>query len=1034
MDKKTVLIKTSVGEVTISGLSGDMKRVMLLIDDKSTVEEVIKRAPPSLRGDLPEILQNLIDAELIRDKDKVVVASKIVVPKIVAPKPVAPPNDEELDFTSMVVSPSAAAMADEGARLKAKQEAESARLKAEQEALRKKAELEAAAKAKAEADAARIKAEQEAARLKAEMEEAKARAEAEARAKQEAEAARLKAEQEAARIKAEQEAARVKAELEAAAKAKAEAEAARIKAEQEAARIKAELEAAKARAEAEARALAEERARQEAEATRFKAEAEAARIKAEEAARLKAEQEAARIKAEQEAARIKAEQEEARIKAEQEAARIKAEQEEARIKAEQEAARIKAEQEEARIKAEQEAAARAKAEADERARQEAEVARIRAEEEVARIKAEAEAARIKAEQEVAIAKAELEAAQARADAEAKALAEERAKREAEAAQFKVEQEAAKEKAEQEVAERAKAEAEAARIKVEHEATQRQATEAAEKAKRDAQLAKQESLAASAAPVTPSSSPFQINLDVLNGGMTQASVQSVSQDEVRLKVDQEAAQRVAGEAKALEEQKAKQKAAEEMARLKEEQEAARLRAEQEVRAKAEEQALAAEQASAWAEAEQRAKVQANVNVEHAAQQAAVSKAKSTQKTISRARRKPLPVGKIFIGLVVLSIVAIFVLPLVWPLQEFIAPIEQRMSAQLKQPVKIGGISAAILPKPKVELQNVSIGAGEEVKVTAVAIFADPLTLFSEQKAISNIDLKGATLDGRRLEQLTSALKDIGGDVQYPIRHLTIQNLKVIAEGIDMPPLSGSADIVQGQFTRVVLHSDDSKFNIEVVPMQNRWQLSFGIKERALPLLPDLMFSDFNAKGMIGDSEVDFTEIDAHAYGGILTGSGKLNWRKGWQLQGRIQAKTMELVRLFPQFGVSGELFSDGSYSFQSSKLSQLGDTPKLDGSFSVNRGVINGIDMVETARLFSHDHLPGGRTHFDLLTGSVSLDNHVRRFRQLRITSGMLSATGSFEISASRQLSGSFNTEIKMRAGNNPLALLGTLDEPKLVAR
>lgn len=1005
MDKKTVLIKTSVGEVTISGLSGDMKRVMLLIDDKSTVEEVTKRAPPSLRGDLPEILQNLIDAELIRDKDKIVVAPKIVAPKIVTPKPVAPPLDEELDFTSMVASPSAAAMAEEGARLKAKQDAEAARLNAEQEALRKKAELEAAAKAKAEADAARIKAEQEAARLKAEMEAAKVRVEAEARAKQaeekakqEAEAARLKAEQEAARIKAEQEAARVKAELEAAAKAKAEAEAARIKAEQEAARIKAELEAAKARAEAEARALAEERARQEAEA--------------------------------------------ARLKAEQEAARIKAEQEAARIKAEQEAARIKAEQEAARIKAEQEAVARAKAEADERARQEAEAARIKAEEEAARIKAEAEAARIKAEQEAAIAKAELEAAKARADAEAKALAEERAKREAEAAQLKAEQEAEKAKAEQQAAERAKAEAaervraetEAARIRAEQEAAQRQAAEVAEKARQDAQLAKQETLAASAAQVVLTSSPFQINLDALNAGMAPAPTQTVSQDDVRLKAEQEAAQRAATEAKAQEEQKAKQKAAEEMARLKEEQEAARLRAEQEARAKAEEQALAAEQASAWAEAEQRAKMQANSDVEHAAQQTAASHAKSTQKPMPRARRKPLPMGKIFMGLVVLSIVAIFVLPLVWPLQEFIAPIEQRMSAQLKQPVKIGSMSAAILPIPKVELQNVSIGAGEEIKVSTLAIFADPLTLFSEQKVISNIEFKGTVVDGRRLEQLTTALKGMGGDVQYPIRHLTIQNLKVSTEGIEVPPLSGSADIAQGQFTRVVLHSDDSKFNVEVVPMQNRWQLSFGVKERALPSLPDVLFSDFSAKGLIGDGEVDFSEIDAHAYGGILSGRGKLTWRKGWQLQGRMQAKTMELDKMFPQFGLAGEVFADGSFLMQSARLAQLGDAPKLDGSFSANKGVINGMDMVETARLSSHEHLPGGRTHFDVMTGAMQIDNHVKRFRQVKISSGMLSATGSFEVSATNQLSGNFGAEIKMRAGNNALGLSGALNEPKLVAK
>ncbi|MDH2916569.1 MAG: hypothetical protein PXX77_06785 [Gallionella sp.] len=1008
----------------MSSMSGDMKRVMMLIDDKSTLEEVTKRAPPSLRGDLPEIIQNLIDAELIRDKDKVVAAPKIVAPKIVAPKPVTPQVSEELDFTSMVASPTPAVLAEEAAKLKAqheaelkaKQLAEAARLQAEQEALRKKSELEAAARVKAEADAARIKAEQEAARQKAEMEAAKARAEAEEKAKalaqerarQEAEAARLKAEQEAARIKAEQEAARVKAELAAAEKAKAEAEAARIRAEQEAARVKAELEAAKARAEAEAKALAEERARQEAEL-----------------ARLKAEQEAARIKAEQEAARIKAEQEAA--------ARAKAEAEE-KARQEAEAARIRAEQEAARIKAEQEAIARAKAEAEVRARQEAEAARI---------KAEQEAARIKAEQEAAIAKAELEAAKARAEAEAKALAEERAKREAEAAQLKAEQEVAKIKAEQQAAERAKAEAveranaaEAARVKAEQEAAALQAAQAkaAEKARHDIQSAKQETSAATAKN-TDAPAPFQINLDLLNANIVAPeSVQPAPHLDAKLQAEQEAAQRAAAEAKALEEQKAKQKAAEEIARLKEEQKAERVREEQEARAKEEEQALAAEQANAWAEAEQRAKLQANLNAEQAAQQAAIAQAKAVQKPTLKARRKPLPLGRIFMGFLVLGVVVIFVLPLVWPLQEFIAPIEKRISAQLKQPVKIGGMSAAILPMPKVELQNVSIGAGDELKASTVAIYFDPLTLLSEQKVASDVEFQGVNVDGRRLEALMVALKGAGGDAQYRLRHMTIQGLQINAEGIVLPSVKGSADIVQGQFTRVVLHSEDDKFNVEIVPVENRWQLSFGIKEGTLPLLPDVMFSDFTANGLIGDGEVDFSEIDAHAYGGILSARGKLTWRKGWQAQGRIQAKTMELEKLFPKFGLSGEVFADGTFLMQGAKLAQLGDAPKLDGSFSANKGVINGMDMVETARLSSRDHLPGGRTHFDVLTGAVQLENHNRHFRQVKIASGMLNATGSFDISADDQISGSFNAEIKMRAGNNSLALSGTLEEPKLQAR
>ena len=1102
MDKKTVFIKTPKGESEISRLSGDMKRVILLVYGRLKLEAVIKHAPPSLRGDLPEILQRLLDAELIRDKDKQVAAPKITAPRVVVPKMASPQKEAELDFTTMFAAPSPAAMAEEAAKHKARLEAEAkarqeaeAKAKHAAEAARARAELEAAvaaaklkaiaeseekaqakarleagiaARSKQEADAnanrvettqkpshgetdaqALLRAKVEAAERsrKAELaahenegnigvstaptqeakvlaeqkarQEVEAKAFAEQKAKQAAEAAerakveevRIKAEQEAferARVEAE---ARARAEREAIENARREAEeAARIKAEQEAARIKTEQEALeRARVEAEASARAEREA------------AEKARRAEEEVARIKAEQEAARLKAELEAAaRAKAEAEAARVKAEAEAARVKAEAEAARVKAEAEAARVKAEAEAARVKAE------------------AEAARVKAEQESARIRAEAEAQRIKAEQEVA---------RMRAEAEAKVIAEQKARQEA-AAKLKTEQEAAARlQAEREAEERAKAEAASNKSQgmTDGQASLRAKVEEAERS-RKAELAahanegQEEKSGAAAVPTQEGkavSTPFQIDLGNLNLGTHQVAVPAESklpepEPVVVPQVQPEEDRPVVKEPK-VEKPHPFQNVAEEMERLKAEQEANRLRAEQEARKQEEEKVLAAEQADAWAEAEQRSKLQAKLESEQASQQAVFMQAKAATKSAPRAPHNPLPIGKILFSLIFLALLAVVVLPYVWPLQEYVAGVEQRISGQLKQPVHIGGMSASTFP-PKLQFQNVTVGNAQEVKFTTVTLNFDPASLFSDIKVISNAELQGITLDGKSLDQIALWLKGMGGDAQFPVRHLSIQSLQVNAEGISIPPLKGKADLEQGAFTRVVLYSEDSKVQVDLQPLQNRWQLSFGIKERALPLFPDVVFSDFNVKGEIGDGEVNFTELDAHAYGGILAGSAKLNWRKGWQLQGRIQAKTMELDKMFKQFGLAGEIFADGTFSAQSLKLTQLGDSPKLEGSFEAKKGVINGIDMVETARLASHEHLGRGRTNFDSMTGTLILENHIRRFRQIKINSGMLSASGSFDVNANNQLSGSFNSEIKARAGNSPLVLSGTTSEPQLVAR
>jgi hypothetical protein len=963
MDKKTVFVKTQVGETTMSSMSGDMRRVMLLIDDKSSYEEVSKRAPPSLRGDLPEIMQRLLDSELIRDRSKAVVAPKIVVPKVVPPPYTPPKNIDEFDFTSLVVPPSEAVMAAEAAK--------------------QQAQLEADLKQKHEAETARLKAEQEFVRLKLEQESIRIKAEAEARAKQEAEAARIKAEQEVARIKAEQEAVRIKAEAEA--RAKQEAEAVRIKAEQEAARIKAEQEAVRIKAEAEARA------KQEAEAARIKAEQEAAQIKADAEARAKQALEVARIKAEQEAEKIKAEAEALRIKVAQEAIEIKVAAEALRIKAEQEAERIKLEAEEAKINA-------AKAAAN------------------------------------AIAKAESDAAKVRAEIEANALAELRAKQEAETAQVKAAQEEARIKAAQVAIALEKAEAvERAKLKATQDEATRVASQMAaeEKAKIEIQSAKQAALAA--ASITPAaSSGFKIDLAPLQSVAVDVMPETnskASHDDVKLIAAKAEEQRVA-EIRRLEAEKLQQEA--ELARQKVEEEEARKKDVETAKAKAAESALATEQADAWAEAEQRAKLQSGLEAAQVKQQAATQK-----KSISpahRARRKPLPIGKVLFAMVGLIFAALFILPLIYPLQEYIAPIEKRLSTQLKQPVKVAGISASLLPLPKIELKGISIGAGEEIKVSEIVLSFDALTLLSENKAINDATLSNVVLDGKRLEQLVDWLSLTAKDIQYPVRHVTLRSVTVNAEGVTLPALKGSADIVQGAYTRVVLHSEDDKMSVELVPVENRWQLTLGVKERALPLLPEVVFSDFNAKGMVGDGEINFSQVDAHIYGGILAGSGKINWRKGWQVQGRMQAKTMELEKMFPQLGLAGEVFAGGAYTMQSVKLPQLGDAPRLDGSFAAKRGVINGVDVVETARLTSRDHLPGGRTHFDEMTGSVQLENHNKHFRQIKITSGMLTASGSFDISSKDQLSGNLNAQIKMREGNNALTLSGTIAQPKLVAQ
>ncbi len=723
--------------------------------------------------------------------------------------------------------------------------------------------------------------------------------------------------------------------------------------------------------------------------------AEAAKAKAQAEAEAKARAEAeAKAKQVAEAARLKAEQEAARVRAEAEAARIKAEQEAAAARAQLAAAKAKAEAE-----------ARARAEAEAKAKREAEEARIKAEQEATRVRAEAEAARIKAEQEAAAARAQLAAAKAKAEAEARARAEAeaKAKQAAEAERLKAEQESA----------RLHAEAEAARIKAEAETKPEPVELAAEKPSERDDI-----------------SQFKINLEpfVLNDldkfAATAASVAPGAAQSTSAPQEEKVEPQKAGEIEAVQKAVAEIKTQQEI-------EAARIKAEQEeARAKAEaERKMAEEQARVWAEAEQRAKEEAQAKAEQAAQQAAQIK---TAPRIARARRKPLPLGKIATGLFILALVLVAALPYVWPTKDYAVKIENQMSARLRRPVHIGQLKAALLPLPKLVLQDVSVGGAQELKASDVVLNFGFSALFSEVKAISKMEINNLALSADSFTKALGWIQAAGGDPHYPVARMALRHATVSGDGYNLPPVNGSADMdAQGRFTKVSLLSEDGKLGMELKPQQSLWQVALNIKDSSLPMLPGIQFNEFSAKGEVSEAAANFNEIEGSLYGGALTGKANLTWQNGWQLQGHANAKRLELQNALPQSGIAGEMEGDANFTLSGAKLPQLANALNMDGSLVVKKGVVNDIDMVEAAA--SRKSAAGGRTHFDEMSASLQVDNSGQHLRQIKISAGVMSATGSVDISPNKQLSGRLNVNLTMRAGMGtvPLTLNGVVGKPVL---
>lgn len=1000
MDNKAIFARTSKGDDEVHSktthLGGDVKRALLMVDGAATFGEISKRAAPSLRANLESLLQELEKDGFIQDNTKSLSASKIsaphaphkisVPPKMSAPLKMAIPaksqstdddaGGEELDFMSgFSASPPQSSAAEDS--------------KAEEEARKLKAEAEA--KIKQEIDAAKLKAQQE----------------AETKAKQELEAAKLKMHQEAE------------------AKARLELEAAKIK------------------------------AKKEAEAILLMAEQEAAKLREETTRRAKAEAEVTRLKAEQEALRLRGELEAEKIKAEQQAklqlaaaTKVRQQAEAARIKAEQEAAQMHAELEAAKAKAEMESQARLEASAKAHARMKA------AEEAMAR-----EAAENQARQQ---------AVKATPSEPGSAVVPNAFSFEA----FQVgEPQAAPSQAISNTGDQSTARAESATATP----TPKPGAFAFDSFKVDAsppiegdKSSKTKPIAAPKEPVSttkpdtfsfdsfeveeprpqvkqqpahvPSSAPPPNTEARIPEKETPPAAEQSSQTHIETKAektqpDQEQFKRAEQERLAAE---ARAKKLAEAQAHKQADEHAKKKIEEEQAKK-----LADEQARVWAEAEQRALETAKANAERVLHQAEHPVAESAPATspVARTRHGAFSMGKLIgfmfklsLFLLVLLVAALFAVPYFMPMRDYMPKVEQLLSEQLKQPVHIGYLSGRILPTPRLELGEIYIGEVKQFQAKQAQLNFSLIGLLDEKKPIDSVVLQNIKVSGKGLLSVSSWLQKLVKNDQYPVSRMEITQGTLDADIFELNGIEGEFNFDSaGKFAQANIRANSGKYTLDIhATPEDKLQVAISVNGSTLPLLPNWAFDNLTAKGELKDDELLINDFDARMLGGALQGNASINWRSGWRAQGALNAKTITLKQLNAL--LDGNVDGSVRFKMSSQDLAGLTNSSMLEGNFTANGGTINGMDIGETARLHSKEHLPGGRTHFNELSGAILFADNLYHFKQIKINTDTLNATATLDIDK-RQLSGNIIAKLSIPEGMVPVDLQigGVFDNPTLRA-
>ena len=443
-----------------------------------------------------------------------------------------------------------------------------------------------------------------------------------------------------------------------------------------------------------------------------------------------------------------------------------------------------------------------------------------------------------------------------------------------------------------------------------------------------------------------------------------------------------------------------------------------------------------QAKVWAEAEQRAKEANKAKAVWDADlppepQPAVKKTAP----VARVKRKPLPWFKLVAGTIAVVLIVLFVAPFVVPTKEYVPGIAKLLSGKLHQPVYIGRLEGRLLPTPRLDLIDLAIGGNKQIKAKLARLhFAIP-ALFTVVKSIDSLELEGVEIDAAALQQASELLQQAASDIDYPIARILLKEGKLETEGFKLSGVGGELNFNQaGKFSRAKFHAEGNKYELELesAPLY-KTRVSISVHDSALPLLPNWVFDNLTAKGEMAGNELVITELDGHIMGGTLLGNARLGWRSGWRAQGSLVAKTITMQNMLKV--LSGDMDGTARFQMQAASLAHLADAATLDGSFVIKNGVINGIDIGETARLHRAENMPGGRTHFDELSGELSYDKDAYAFRKLKLSAGVLAAKGTLDYSG-QQAAGSITAELDFHEAIGPVSLVlgGTRDNPTLVVR
>lgn len=395
-------------------------------------------------------------------------------------------------------------------------------------------------------------------------------------------------------------------------------------------------------------------------------------------------------------------------------------------------------------------------------------------------------------------------------------------------------------------------------------------------------------------------------------------------------------------------------------------------------------------------------------------------------LERLWRLVLPLAAVLA--VVALVAAAFLLP-----ERHRADVTGALERYFGSAVTVGDVRLSKDAGGSLAVERVTVARLPSVSIRSLNLVPDWTASLRAVKWRFRVQMRG--IDGDATE-LASALRSAALDETISTVEFVDAGVLVGAERWGGYDGSLAVDPQSGE-RRVMLEGENRAVSIQVGASPDGLSLYVVGIQRPLPVFPQAKFDSYELRANMVRDSLTIESFGAAGYGGKIEATGGLVFAPVARLDAQVGLSKVDAARLMELAGsriaLGGTLDAQATLVASSEGVSSLKTLTTLEGTFSIDTGVLGRLDVGAAIRERGTGKLQGGETRFETMAGRLNLSDGALDVRITRLDAGALDANGRLAVARDDALEGRISAAVASggRRISVPVTVSGTVTAPVL---